>query len=676
MMSARLQRACFHILVSVSIIAFLSLILWLITRSALHAATGQMFSQLQKLTAPDGGANQFFGNSVAIDGDTAVVGASPVGKVYVFVRTGGLWSLQQKLGVEGVAFGISVAISGDTIVVGAFGEDSSTGAAYVFVRAAGVWSQQQRLIASDRIENDNFGISVAASGDTIVVGARFHGAGPHPQQGSAYVFARSGGVWSQQQHLTANDGGVAEFYGDGVAISGDTIVVAAAGIDQNQMLELGSAYVYVRAAGAWSEQQRLTPSGGRANGLFGSSVAINSDTIIVGALFDSAAYVFARSGGVWSQQQKLTVALSEFGISASISDDTIVVGARNENGGQGAAHVFVKMNGVWSEQQTLTASDGADNDRFGNSVSISGDAIIVGSPFDQVGENENQGSAYIFMPNTPPAITASTVTIQQGRAITDASIATVSDNETTASALSVSVVGGTATGITLTDIANIGGAITADVAATCGATGGTLRLRVTDTGGFIAEADLQVNVTANDPPVITCPTNLVMTTTPGTAMVIVSYPPPTATDDCGVMGIACNPPSGSSFPLGTTTVTCIATDTSANTAQCSFTVTLFDVCLQDDSNPARALLLITSGSQAGEYRFCCGIVKTGRGVVTRKGSTFTLTHNTADRRVQATVDNGAARGSALLQSPLGSTPCSITDRNIRDNSCSCITDHE
>jgi hypothetical protein len=229
----RLQRFYFSLCLSLSIMVSLCLLQRLVAGSAAQASSNSaaalesaravypaiinsMFSQQQKLIAADGGADNFFANSVAIDGDTIVVGASPVGAVYVFVRAGGGWSLQQKLKEAVVGFGISVSISGDTLVGAAAGEDSSTGAVYVFVRAGGVWSQQQRLIASDRVEGDNFGVSVGISSDTVVVGARFHQAGPHPQQGSAYVFARAGGMWSEQQHLTASDGGVAEFFGVGV----------------------------------------------------------------------------------------------------------------------------------------------------------------------------------------------------------------------------------------------------------------------------------------------------------------------------------------------------------------------------------------------------------------------------------------------------------------------------
>jgi hypothetical protein len=465
--------------------------------------------------------------------------------------------------------------------------------------------------------------------------------------------------------------------------------------------------------------------------------------------------VFERAGGSWGSPQPLAGGFGDFGISVAVSGETAVVGCRNQsvggNFGQGATFVYMKANGVWGVTQMLTASDGVANDRFGNAVDISGDTIIVGSPFNQVGNNAEQGSAYIFAPNLPPTITASPVTVQQGRTLTGASIATVSDNETPAGALTVAVIsGGSATGILLTNMANSGGAITANVVANCAATSGTVRLQVTDAGGLTATADLQVNVTSNDPPVINCPANVVKptdptkcsavvtftatasddcdgaitplcappsgstfskgTTTvtctaadtssqstscsftvtvndterpaiqcpanltvvaarPGDATTIVTYAPPAATDNCAIQSVICTPPSGSALPLGVTTVTCTATDTSGNRAGCSFTVTVFDVCLQDDSSPNTAIVW---NSLTGDYRFCCtGLTYTGRGTVARVGSIFTLTHNSTDRRLVASVDALQNRGTATLQVPAGVTRCTILDRDLRNNTCQC-----
>jgi hypothetical protein len=179
-------------------------------------------------------------------------------------------------------------------------------------------------------------------------------------------------------------------------------------------------------------------------------------------------------------------------------------------------------------------------------------------------------------------------------------------------------------------------------------------------------------VTVNDtqPPSITCPANQThVTPLAGGTTAVVTYPAPVATDNCPMVTAACTPPSGSTFNVGVTTVTCTATDMSGNTATCSFTVTLFNACLQDDSNPATVMLFNTL---TGDYRFCCnGTVYSGKGTVVKQGNTWTLTHNPADRRVLARLDGSANNGTASLQSPPGTTKCTITDKNIANNSCSC-----
>ena len=191
-----------------------------------HAAG---FTGEGKLTASDGAASDEFGYAVALSGDTAIVGAyadstdtaSQLGSAYVFVRSGGSWTQQQKLtisdGFEGDHFGWSVAISGDTALVGAPSADIggilNQGAAYVFVRSGGTWSLQQRLTASDGVANDEFGHSVALSGDTALVGARSADIDDEANQGAVYVFVRSGGTWSLQQKLTACDGAAGDEFG-------------------------------------------------------------------------------------------------------------------------------------------------------------------------------------------------------------------------------------------------------------------------------------------------------------------------------------------------------------------------------------------------------------------------------------------------------------------------------
>jgi FG-GAP repeat len=196
---------------------------------------------------------------VAISGETVVVGApqddgaagGSQGSAYVFVRSGGVWNLQQKLEASDAAagdqFGTSVAISGETIVVGVQDAGPGQGSAYVFVRSSRAWSQQ-KLEASDAAGGDLFGFSVAISGETVVVGAPLDDGAAGGNQGSAYVFVPSGGVWNQQQKLGASDAAAGDEFGFSVAISGETVVVGAPRDDGAAGIQQGSAYVFVPGA--------------------------------------------------------------------------------------------------------------------------------------------------------------------------------------------------------------------------------------------------------------------------------------------------------------------------------------------------------------------------------------------------------------------------------------------
>ena len=369
-----------------------------------------------KLTASDGAADDWFGYSVSIDGDTAIIGAifdrdngDFSGSAYVFVRINGVWSEQQKLTAsDGEAydqFGWSVSIDGDTALIAAYGDGSYSGSAYVYVRSNGVWSEQAKLTASDAATSDYFGYSVAIDGDTAVIGAYLN---DDDNSGSTYVYVRSNGVWSEQAKLTASDAATSDYFGYSVAIDGDTAVIGAYWDDDNGS-NSGSAYVFVRSNGVWSEQQKLTASDGAAGDYFGSSVAIDGDTVVIGAHWDDdndynsgSAYVYVRSNDVWSEQAKLTASDGAsrdfFGYSVAIDGDTALIGAYadNDNGANsGSAFMYVRSNGVWSEQAKLTASDRAQYDDFGYSVSIDGDTAVIGA----YGDNDNgydSGSAYIL----------------------------------------------------------------------------------------------------------------------------------------------------------------------------------------------------------------------------------------------------------------------------------------
>jgi sugar lactone lactonase YvrE len=323
-----------------------------------------------------------------------------------------LWSQQQELtasdGAANDLFGASVSVDGGTAVVGAFnktvGSNIYQGAAYVFVRSGGIWSQQAELTAPDGAAGDRFGRSVSVSGSTTVIGAQFKTVNSNGMQGAAYVFVQSGGVWSLQQELTASDGATGDQFGASVSVCGDTTVIGAIGRNSSQ----GAAYVFVRSGGVWSQQQDLIASDGAAADEFGVSVSVSGNTAAIGAWGRSAhrgaAYVFVRNGGTWSQQQELTasdgVAGDRFGYSVSVSGDTAVSGAYGRNSYQGAAYLFTRSGGAWGQQQELISSYdvagcGGLGCGFGSSVSVSGNTAVIGA-YDIA---SSEGGAYVYVQN-------------------------------------------------------------------------------------------------------------------------------------------------------------------------------------------------------------------------------------------------------------------------------------
>ena len=307
------------------------------------------------------------------------------------------------------------------------------------INASAAPTQQAYLKASNADAYDQFGVSVAISGDTVVVGAPYEsssasgGEGDNSafHSGAAYVFTRSGSSWSQQAYLKASNAGEYDLFGLSVAIDGDTIVVgavvesssASGGESDNSAFAAGAAYVFTRSGSSWSQQAYLKASNADEYNNFGTSVAIDGDTVVVGAVGESAsagaAYVFTRSGSAWSQQAYLKASNAEssdsFGCSVAISGDSVVVGAYGESssasGGEsdnsasfvGAAYVFTRSGSSWSQQAYLKASNAEEYDEFGISVAISGDSVVVGADDDSSasgGESDNSafwaGAAYVF----------------------------------------------------------------------------------------------------------------------------------------------------------------------------------------------------------------------------------------------------------------------------------------
>jgi hypothetical protein len=514
----------------------------------------QSFSEIKKVTASDGEFGDSFGFSVAIYEDTAIIGApndevgglTAQGSAYIFQRNqdgADQWGQVKKLiasdGSQVDNFGNSVSIHGDTAIVAAnsdsIGSNIFQGSAYIFERNQGGpnnWGEVKKLTASDGAAIDLFGGSVAIYEDTVIVGVSGGNIGSNSNQGSAYVFERDQGGpnnWGQVKKLAASDGGPNENFGGSVAIYEDTIVVGAGSDRIESNFNQGSAYIFERNQGGpnnWGETRKLTASDGASGDSFGHA-AIYEDTIVVTAVFSDigsnlnqgSAYIFERDQGGpnnWGEVKKLTAsdgaAFAAFGTGAAIYEDTVVIGAAGDlsqgDTAPGSAYVFKRNHGGtdnWGEVNKLTPSDSAAVDLFG-STAIYANTAIVGA-FNGDG---GRGSAYVFAAagNSPPAISASPVTLAESSSATNNIIATVSDPDQAAGALAVTVNGstsGTVNGVTVSNIiVNDSGEVGADIVAACGASNAGFTLRVTDGEGLFAEAALDVTVTPeNVAPVIT-----------------------------------------------------------------------------------------------------------------------------------------------------------------------------
>ncbi len=404
------------------------------------------------------GADGEDSSATGIDGDQGNNNLAGSGAAYVIVRSGTTWMQQAYLKASNTGvndqFGFSVAVSGDTLVIGAPGEDSNatgvdgdqnnndasgSGAAYVFVRNGSTWTQQAYLKASNTALFDFFGSAVAISGDTLVVTADFEdgsSTGINGDQterfaassGAAYVFVRNGVTWSQQAYIKASNTGEGDRFGVSVAASANTIVVgaiaegsSATGVDGNQAdnsaFRAGAAYVFERNNQIWAQQGYLKASNTQRDDNFGGAVSVSGDTLVVGAVGEQsnatgvngnqadnslnasgAAYVFLRSGSTWAQQAYLKASNTGqsdlFGSAVAVAGDSITVSAVLEDsnatgvGGNqsdnsasaaGAAYLFNRAGVSWTPTAYLKASTTDSGDQFGSAVAMTLDTVMVGA---------------------------------------------------------------------------------------------------------------------------------------------------------------------------------------------------------------------------------------------------------------------------------------------------------
>ncbi|WP_167881170.1 FG-GAP repeat protein [Leptospira gomenensis] len=425
----------------------------------------------------------YFGNSIAVSGDTMVVGSfrensnqigptnGPTasadqslfasGAVYVFRKVAGNWIQEAYLKASNPGmsdfFGTSVAISGNTVVVGA-PMNGGSGSIYVFQRVGTVWSEQARLKASNWDAGDRFGSVVSIDGDVIVIGAEWENSSQNTvtngttasadnslnDAGAAYIFRRNAGVWTQEAYLKAPNPGNGDYFGSAVSISGDTVVVGAYKEDSqavttngttasadNSKSESGAAYVFRRTAGIWGQEAFLKASNLDPNDQFGKTLSVSNNTIVIGAALEDsnvntitngataspvnalagsgAAYIFERTGVTWTQtaylKAKNVQAGDQFGTAVAVEGNFIAVGAINESCGQstvtygplvvwderapqsGAVYMFRKTDGRWGEYSYFKAPNAGNADLFGSGVSLSGTRIVVGAPQESSNQN-------------------------------------------------------------------------------------------------------------------------------------------------------------------------------------------------------------------------------------------------------------------------------------------------
>jgi len=415
----------------------------LIIFSIIFSADPWVYSTL--LAASDGHAGDSFGTAVAVSGDFIVVGSpyahagsnASQGAAYVFQKSTAGWSspltevaeLTSTDGVNGDYFGNSVAISGDTIVVGAYSMNSNQGRAYVFVKPPTGWAGPITQTATlttlhPTTQGDLFGYSVAIAGDTILVGATWDSHWNPPGSGAAYIYLKPADGWAGTltQDATLSPSDTTGDFGTSVALSGDTAVVGST---------YNKVYVYEKPGGGWADMAAQTaeltdPGTVLYHDYFGLAVATNGDTVVVGApqttvgghYQQGEAYVYAKPGAHWTNMSNAnakllgTFAISyanscDFGFTAAVDGDTIAVSAAtggiNQDGQKGAIFLYQKPVGGWSG--TLISSDmvtyhpsGVNSEDYGLSFAMTDQVLLAGAPGAQVGSNKNQGVIYVHTP--------------------------------------------------------------------------------------------------------------------------------------------------------------------------------------------------------------------------------------------------------------------------------------
>jgi hypothetical protein len=361
---------------------------------------------------------EFFGHAVAISGDTIVVGAPMTGtiaangKAYVFTHDGQVWVKTKVLTASNqtsdALFGSSVAISGDSLVVGArCGNNpnpiSRTGTANVFERQGNDWFETEFLRPPDGSAWDQFGSSVAVSGQIVVVGAPYNGT-----CGAAYVFEETAGNWLWSDTLVPADCSAGQWFGSALAvIDGDAYDLIAVGANGDDELgnNAGALYVFLRFDDTWLDTPKALADDGAAGDSLGSCIAIDEVTVAAGAPGDDdqgsgagSVYLFESLFFTWTQSHEIHAtevdALDGFGASVALEPDVLITGAPGAMG-VGTAYLFEQYNNMWYQSMRVTNAVLGGGDSFGNGVGVSQGVFVAGAPMDD-DVKPDAGSARVF----------------------------------------------------------------------------------------------------------------------------------------------------------------------------------------------------------------------------------------------------------------------------------------
>lgn len=421
----------------------------LLALTSYHSFAAIELSPNQKITPNTGIAGDSYGWSVALDGDTLMVGsvydgtaADDAGAVYVYTWNGTKWGFLQKLLASDAAvddeLGVAIALEGDTAMISAvYDADKGyrSGAVYIFERDAitGLWGEVQKLVPDDGASQDLFGISIALEGDLALIGAPGDATPIPVKDGSFYAYERIGDIWTQQDRIIAP---ILSKIGLGASLTLDgTTAYVSAVLDGSGLNRHGAVYVYEYAGGELTEVDKIEPSDGTLGDLFGVAIRVLGDRLLISAPGDDTSgpdtgsiYTFHFENDEWVESGLISAPEGDkylsFGASLAVENDTLLVGVPNEippPDGQtftstkpGAAYVYVRSGDEWTLQYSLTANN-LNADYFGIATAFQDNHAVVGAFGDNKGKNET-GAVHTFAltsniapVNTVPAAGAMTL---------------------------------------------------------------------------------------------------------------------------------------------------------------------------------------------------------------------------------------------------------------------------